>query len=221
MSASTPTLRWRGSASADAVSATLVSGGYRSSMNRSSQRARQLEERERVAMALRDDLVADRGVHRPVDVAERHRARIAFAEPGDRRSGSPARTCSLTPVRATQTTAIRSAKRRRATKPRVCTEASSSHCESSMTQISGCCSAASAHSVRNASATRKRSGGGPAVKPNNRFQRRPLRTGQTLKVMEHRSAQLVKAAQRELHLGFDTRGTRDAAARPSLQEIVD
>ena len=43
--------------------------------------ARQLEERERVAAALRDDLVADRGVQRAADVVQQQRARVGVAEP--------------------------------------------------------------------------------------------------------------------------------------------
>src|SRR5581483_2767266 len=49
--------------------------------------ARQLEEGERIAVALGDDLVADREVERAVDVAEQQRARIAVSESVDGQLG--------------------------------------------------------------------------------------------------------------------------------------
>ena len=45
--------------------------------------ARQLEERERVAVAFADDLVADRGIERPVHVVQQQRPGIAVAESVD------------------------------------------------------------------------------------------------------------------------------------------
>ena len=101
---------------------------------------RQLEQRERVAVALGDDL-ARRPRHRAgrtrcPGAAPAHRCRRV------RRStswGSPARTSSPIPVRAAHTSATRSASRRRPTNPRICAEAWSSHCASSTMQTSGCC----------------------------------------------------------------------------------
>jgi hypothetical protein len=109
--------------------------------------ARQLKERKRIAVALANDLVADRGIEWPVYIVQLQRARITVAEPMDNNSGSPARTSSPLPVRLAHTTAIRSANSRRATKPRICAEARSNHCTSSTMQTSGCSSAASANSV--------------------------------------------------------------------------
>ena len=40
-------------------------------------------------MALRDDLVADRGIQRAVHVVQQQRARVAVAEPADRQLGEP------------------------------------------------------------------------------------------------------------------------------------
>ena len=51
--------------------------------------ARQLEQRERVAVALGDDLVADGDVQRAVHVVQQQRARVAVAEPADRQLGQP------------------------------------------------------------------------------------------------------------------------------------
>ena len=95
---------------------------------------RQLEQRERVAVALGDDPVADRGVQRAVHVVEQQRPRIAPPRPWSHSSGSPARTRRRSPVRAAHTIAIRSARRRRATNPRTWAEARSSHCASSTRQ---------------------------------------------------------------------------------------
>ena len=130
-------------------------------------RSRQLEQRERVAVALRDDLLADGRVQRAVHVLEQQRARVAVAESVDRQVGQPGEeSSSPLPVRAAHTIATRSASRRRATKPRTCAEAWSSHCASSTMQTSGCRSATSANSVSVASPTRNRSGAGPALRPN-------------------------------------------------------
>ena len=109
-------------------------------------------------------------------------------------SGSPARTSSPMPVRAAHTSAIRSARRRRATNPRICAEASSSHCASSTMQTSGCCSATSANSVSVASPTRNRSGAGPALQTEHGRERVALRDGQPVEVIQHRCAELVEAA---------------------------
>ena len=51
--------------------------------------ARELEQRERVAVALGDDLVADGGVQRAVHVVQQQRARVAVAESVDRQLGQP------------------------------------------------------------------------------------------------------------------------------------
>ena len=127
----------------------------------------QLEQRERIAVALGDDLVADRGIQRAVHVVQQQRARIAVAEPADGQLGEPGEDVVADCRCARRTRArSRSARRRRATKPRICAEAWSSHCASSTMQTSGCCSATSANSVSVASPTRNRSGAGPALRPN-------------------------------------------------------
>ena len=52
-------------------------------------RAWQLEERERVAVALGDDLLQDGRIERPVHVLEQQRACIALVEPAERQLGKP------------------------------------------------------------------------------------------------------------------------------------
>ena len=135
-------------------------------------------------------------------------------------SGSPARTSSPTPVRAAHTTAIRSARRRRATNPRICAEAWSSHCASSTRQTSGCCSATSANSVSVASPTRNRSGAAPALRPNIVASASRCGTRQPAEVIQHRRAELVQAGVGQLHLGLHAGGPRDAPAGDSLEEVT-
>ena len=50
---------------------------------------RQLEERERVAVAFADDLVADGGIERSIHVVQQQRPGIAVAEPVDGQLGKP------------------------------------------------------------------------------------------------------------------------------------
>ena len=81
-------------------------------------------------------------------------------------SGSPSRTCWPPDSRNPNTNPTRSASSRRATNDSVCADTRSSQCASSTMHTSGCSSAASASRLRTANPTRKRSGGGPAVRPN-------------------------------------------------------
>ncbi len=48
----------------------------------------------------------------------------------------------------------------------------------------------------------------------------PLRDGQPVEVIEHRSAELVEAAVGQLHLRFDADGRRDVPAGDVLREIT-
>jgi hypothetical protein len=54
-------------------------------------RSRQLEERERVAVALDEDVLVDARIERPVHVLEQQRARILIGEALDRQRGEPAK----------------------------------------------------------------------------------------------------------------------------------
>ena len=182
--------------------------------------AGQLEEREGVATALRDDLVADRGVQRAAHVVQQKRARVGVAEPWRGSSGSPARTSSPTPVRAAHTIAIRSARSRRATKARICREAWSSHCASSTRQTSGCCSAISARSVSVASPTMNRSGAGAGAPAEHGGEGVALRGRESVQVIEHGGAELVDAAVGQLDLRLDTDGPRNAPAADTDGQVA-
>ena len=178
--------------------------------------ARELEQRERVAVALGDDLVADRRIQRAVHVLQQQRARVAVAESVDGQLGEPGEDVVADARARAQTSATRSARRRRATKPRICAEAWSSHCASSTMQTSGCSSATSANSVSVASPTRNRSGAGPVAQAEHRRERVPLRGGQPVEVIQHRRAELMQAAVGQLHLRLDADGpcaTRPPSAR--------
>ena len=176
-------------------------------------RARQLEQGQRVAVTLHDDLVADSG--RP---GGRARWPAAAREPRCRlvlpiaRLGQPGENVIAGPVRAAHTTAIRSARRRRATNPRICAEARSSHCASSTRQASGCCSATSANSVSVASPTRNRSGAALALRPNTVASASRCGAGSRSEVVQHGRAELVQAAVGQLHLRLHAGGPGDMPA---------
>ena len=84
--------------------------------------------------------------------------------PSTSSSGSPA--SSDPGSRAANTSPTGSAASRRATNPSACADARSSHCSSSITQISGRSVATSDSRLSTASPTKNRSGGGPAARPN-------------------------------------------------------
>ena len=127
----------------------------------------------------------DRGSSRPA-AARRRRA----AAPRSPAPAVPRARAASPDSRSANTKPSRSASSRRATNASVCADTRSSHCASSTTHTSGCSSAASASRLRTASPTRKRSGGGPALRPNAVRQRVALRARQTLEPAEHRRAQL-------------------------------
>ena len=54
--------------------------------------------------------------------------------------------------------------------------------------------------------------GVPLAQPERRAERIALRARQTVEVLQHRCAQLMQPGERELHLGFDPRRSRDATA---------
>ena len=178
---------------------------------RGAHRARQLQQRERVAARLGDEPLADVLVEPAGDDRGQQRARVLVVEPVElqlgqaRNAGAGSRTAN--------TIATGSASSRRATNPSTCAEASSSHCRSSTTHSSGCVSATSASSVSAARPTRKRSGAAPAVRPNATSQRLLLRRGQHVEAVEQRPAELVQPRERQLHLGLDARDLQRPGSR--------
>ena len=88
----------------------------------------------------------------------------AWRRPSTISSGSPRK--SAPGSRAAKITSTASASSRRAANARTCTEARSSHCTSSTTHTSGRSPATSDSRLSTARPTRKRSGAGPASRPN-------------------------------------------------------
>ena len=127
---------------------------------------RELEKGERIALALRDDPVAYGVVQRAEHVVEQEHPGVALAEPGDGELWQPGedaftRACARC-AHDCDALGMNAASDERVT----WAEVSSSHCASSTMHTSGFSSATSAMSVSVARPTRKRSGGGRALKPN-------------------------------------------------------
>ena len=125
------------------------------------------------------------------------------------------------PVRAAQTSAIRSASRRRATKPRICAEALVEPLRVvDDADAVAARSATSANSVNAASPTRNRSGAGPVLSPNTVASASPLRDWQPVEVIQHGRTKLVEAAVGQLHLRLDADGRRDVPAGDSIGQVA-
>jgi hypothetical protein len=180
---------------------------------------RQLQQGQGVAVALADELVTHRGIQRAGHVFHQQRAGIAVTESADGQLGQPTRTSSPTPVRAAPTSAICSARRRRATNPRSWAEAWSSHWASSTTQTSGRSSATSARSVRVASPTRNRSGAGPVLRPNTVARASRWGTGSRSR-WSSMGAELVEAGTGQLHLRLDAHRPGDLPAVDPAGQIA-
>ena len=146
-------------------------------------------------MALGDDLVADRGVERAVHVVQQQRPRVAVARA--RRSATPGarrgrrRRC---PVRAAQTSAIRSARSRRATKPRICAEALVEPLrvvdDADERLLLGDLGEQRQRGEPDQEPVRRRAG----AQAEHRRERVALRGGQPVEVIQHRGAELMQAA---------------------------
>jgi hypothetical protein len=108
-----------------------------------------------------------RGSSGPTSAASRSRRASPSSSPSITSSGSLSRRGS--DRRPAKTIPTASASSRLATNARVWTDAWSSHCSSSMRQTIGCSDAASDRRLNTARATRNRSGGGAARRPNATF----------------------------------------------------
>ena len=142
----------------------------------------------------------------------------ARASPSDRpriaNSGKPVSSSSVA-VAYGEDERHGSASRRRATKASVCAETRSSHCASSMTQISGWSSVASASRLNTARPTRKRSGAAP------RFVRTPCQARRAAGQAGHRDG---PASARTTGAGRRTRVRRRlrhrSLARPEIRRAL-
>ena len=141
------------------------------------------------------------------------------ASPSITSSGNPSSSCSSPDSRSANTSPTRSAKSRRATNASVCADTRSSHCASSTMHTSGCSSAASANRLRTATPTRKRSGGGPALRPNavlSASRCGPGRRGRRPSIVR---AQRMQAGECELHLRLDACRPDDPASLRGCRQM--
>ena len=174
--------------------------------------ARQLEQRERVPMALRDDLLADRRIQRPVHALEQQRARVAVAEPVDGQLGKPGEDV-VADARARgaherdplgEEAAGDEAEhlRRRVVEPlRVVDDADER-------LLLGDLGKQRQRGEPDEEAVGRRAGA-PAEHGRERV---PLRHRQPIEAIQHRRAELVETAVGELHLRLDALGSRDPPA---------
>ena len=135
-------------------------------------------------------------------------------------SGSPARTSSPMPVRAAHTSATRSARRRRATKPRICADAWSSHCASSTTQSERLLLGDLGEQRQRGQPDQEPVGCGPALRPNTVASASRCGTGSRSRSIEHRRAELMQPAVGELHLGLDADRPRDVPAGDAVGQVA-
>ena len=128
-------------------------------------------------------------------------------------SGSPARTPSPTPVRAAHTIAIRSARSRRATKPRICSggvvEPLRVVDDADQRLLLGDLGQQRQRGEPDQEPVGRRAGA-PAEHGRERV---ALRGGEPVEVIEHRGAELVEAAVGQLDLRLDARPPSQRASR--------
>ena len=144
---------------------------------------------------------------------------LVGGQPLDHELRQPRRARPRRRTRAARTPSHRSARSRRATNASVCADTRSSHCASSTMHTSGCSSAASASRLRTASPTRKRSGGGPALRPNAVLSASRCGPGSCSRRPSMRRAQRMQAGVRELHLGLHARRPRDPASLRGRRQV--
>ena len=183
--------------------------------------ARQLEQRERVAVALGDDLLADRGVQRAVHVVQQQRARIAVAEPADRQLGEPGEdvVADARPRGAHERDPLGEQAagdeaedlRRGVVEPlRVVDDADERLLLGDLGE-----------QRQRREPDQEAVGRGPGAQPEHRRERVALRDGQPVEVIQHRRAELVQAAVGELHLRLDADGLRDVPAVDPIGHVAE
>ena len=101
----------------------------------------------------------------------------------------------------------------------VCADTRSSHCASSTMHTSGCSSAASASRLRAANPTRKRSGGGPRLRPNAVFNASRCGLGRWPSRSSMCAHSACRPANGELHLRLDPGRPDDPASRRGRRQM--
>ena len=186
---------------------------------RGAPRPRELEQRERVAVALRDELVADRAIQRHVHVVEQQCTRVAVAESVDRHLGQLGEDvlAAARPNGAHERDALGEQAAGdeaddlggRGVEPlRVVDEAHERLSLGDLGDERERCDADEEAIGRRAGAAAE-----------HRRQRVALRCGQPLEMVEHGRAELVESAVGELHLRLDSHGLRDVPAGDTAGEV--
>jgi hypothetical protein len=182
--------------------------------------ARQLKERKRIAMALRDDLGADRRIEWAVHVLQQQRARIAVTEPVDRQLRQPGESvvthvgasCAhkRDPLGEEPAGDEPEDLRRGAVEPlRVVDDADER-------SLLGDLGEQRQHGEPHQEPVRP----GTGLLAEHRGEGFPLWDRQPVKVIQHRSAELVEAAIGQLHLRLDADGRRDVPAGDMLRQMT-
>ena len=177
----------------------------------------QLQQRQRVAARLADDLVAHPRVQRPGQHRVQQRARVVLAParrprapaiPPNRRSCARAANTSADRLRLQAARHEREHLRRGAIEPLLVVH------QADQRPLLGHVGEQAQDGQADEEEIRRR----PGTDAERRPQRIALRNRQTLEAIEHRRQQLMQPGERELHLRLDTGGTRHAAiptpARP-------
>ena len=170
-------------------------------------------------MALLDDLFADRGVERAADAAQQQRARIAVAEPFDRQlrepgegvAGARARSAhECDPLGEEAAGDEREDLRGGVIEPlRVVDDAGER-------LLLGDLGKERQRRERHEEPVGRR----PGAPSEHGREGVALRSRQPLELIQHRRAELVKAAVGELHLGLDAYGSRDAPAFGAVGHVI-
>ena len=183
--------------------------------------ARQLEQRQRIAVALIDDLHADRRVHWAVQVLEQQRACSAIAEPVDRHhreSGEDrvpdarSRCADECDPLGEQSAGDEQDDLRRGVVEPVCII---DHAEQRafLGHVGEQC--------QHGEPDHEPVGGRAGLMAEHRGEGASLRGGEPIEVIQHRRTELVQPAERELHLRLDADGGGDAPVRSALGDEVE
>ena len=185
---------------------------------------RQLQERERVAVALGQDAVPDPAESSaPGTDVSRSSPASRLLRPVHPKLRQPGQDGFLVGLpRTAKTMATGSTPRRRATNSSVCVDARSSHWASSTTQISGSSSATSTEQGQDGQAHEEAVGRAARPQPEGRRRaRRAAGSGSRSSRSRYGPAELVQAGVGELHLRLDAGGPADPAARRVVEEELE
>ena len=169
----------------------------------------------RVSATMRSHTCTSMG---PLTTELRRSRASASCRPSTTISGSPPK--SSLGSRLAMTMATDSANSRRATNASACADSRSNHWASSTTQRRGRVSAASDTRFNTARPTRKRSGGGPELRPNTVSSASLSGARKASEPIKQRNAHLVQGGERELDLRFDPGGAHNPEVGCRVDRVV-